>query len=161
MAKPGSKGHGKSGHLSDCPCQKAPRRYFTFTFSTAMLLNITTMLLNPPIGQTDMISMMESSYCKKTDEACIHIPHILTHTIYICQYTISQSIHNVLQTLTAPFPVLYEYQHQIAFCCLASIIRQKNLIILFKFNLCYISGKMHSTQIYSILYFYCYMKDSN
>ena len=28
----GSEGHGNSGHLIDC--QKAPWRYFTFTFST-------------------------------------------------------------------------------------------------------------------------------
>ena len=31
MSKPGSKGHGKSGHLSDRLRQKARRRYFTFT----------------------------------------------------------------------------------------------------------------------------------
>ena len=33
MPKPGSEGHGKSGHLSDRLRRKAPRRYFTFTFS--------------------------------------------------------------------------------------------------------------------------------
>ena len=31
MPKPGSKGHGKSGHLSDRLGKKAPRRYLTFT----------------------------------------------------------------------------------------------------------------------------------
>ena len=31
MPKPGSEGHGKSGHLSDRLRRKAPRRYFTFT----------------------------------------------------------------------------------------------------------------------------------
>ena len=30
MSKPGSKEHGKSGHLSDRFRQKAPQRYFTF-----------------------------------------------------------------------------------------------------------------------------------
>ena len=30
MPKPGSEGHGKSGHLSDRLRRKAPRRYFTF-----------------------------------------------------------------------------------------------------------------------------------
>ena len=37
--KPGSKGHGKYCHLSDPLCQKAPRRYwyFTFTFSQVLL----------------------------------------------------------------------------------------------------------------------------
>ena len=33
MPKPGSEGHGKSGHLSDRLSQKAPRRYFTFYFT--------------------------------------------------------------------------------------------------------------------------------
>ena len=33
MPKPGSEGHGKSGHLSDRLRRKATRRYFTFTFS--------------------------------------------------------------------------------------------------------------------------------
>ena len=33
MPQPGSKGHGKSGHLSDRLRRKAPRRYFAFTFS--------------------------------------------------------------------------------------------------------------------------------
>ena len=33
MPKPGSKGHGKSGHLSKRLRQKAPQRYFTFTFT--------------------------------------------------------------------------------------------------------------------------------
>ena len=33
MPKPGSEGHGKSGHLSDRFRQKAPRRYFTFTLA--------------------------------------------------------------------------------------------------------------------------------
>ena len=37
MPKPGSKGHGKSGHLSDRLHQKAPRRDFTFTFSQPQL----------------------------------------------------------------------------------------------------------------------------
>ena len=31
MPKPGSEGHGKSGHLSDPLRRKAPRRYFTFS----------------------------------------------------------------------------------------------------------------------------------
>ena len=33
MPKLGSEGHGKSGHLSDRLRRKAPRRYFTFTFT--------------------------------------------------------------------------------------------------------------------------------
>ena len=35
MPKPGSKGHGKSGHLSDRLRRKAPWRYFTFSFRQA------------------------------------------------------------------------------------------------------------------------------
>ena len=31
MPKPGSEGHGKSGHLSDRLRRKAPQRYFTFS----------------------------------------------------------------------------------------------------------------------------------
>ena len=37
MPKPGSEGHGKSGHLSDRLRRKAPRRYFTFTFSLSLI----------------------------------------------------------------------------------------------------------------------------
>ena len=34
MPKPGSEGHGKSGHLSDRFRRKAPRRYFTFSLTS-------------------------------------------------------------------------------------------------------------------------------
>ena len=36
-AKAWLQGHGKSGHLSDQLHQKAPRRYFTFTFSILLI----------------------------------------------------------------------------------------------------------------------------
>ena len=40
MPKPGSEGHGKSGHLSDRLRRKAPRRYFTLPLGIFRKLNI-------------------------------------------------------------------------------------------------------------------------
>ena len=54
MPKLGSEGHGKSGHLSDWLRRKAPRRYFTFTFSDKgqknpfyLTINETDLLYDP------------------------------------------------------------------------------------------------------------------
>ena len=40
MPKPGSEGHGKSGHLSDRLHRKAPRRYFTFLAVTVVKVKL-------------------------------------------------------------------------------------------------------------------------
>ena len=41
MPKPGSEGHGKYSHFSDRLRRKAPRRYFTFTFTNNVFIFLT------------------------------------------------------------------------------------------------------------------------
>ena len=48
MPKPGSEGHGKSGHLSDRLRRKAPLRYFTFSYLTKILIDPSSLDLTLP-----------------------------------------------------------------------------------------------------------------
>ena len=60
MPKPGSEGHGKSGHLSDRLRQKAPRRYFSIfplaSRSGCVVRVVATILSwSDPVGSDQLI----------------------------------------------------------------------------------------------------------
>ena len=71
MPKPGSEGHGKSGHLSDRLRQKAPRRYFTFTFSTCIQSAMFLFLFDAVWKHVRFELMFESQSTEKNESTAI------------------------------------------------------------------------------------------
>ena len=68
MPKPGSEGHGKSGHLSDRLRRKAPRRYFTFTFNSRKALSYQN---NHVFRYLFKRSLLLSGYCAQHTDLAI------------------------------------------------------------------------------------------
>ena len=116
MPKPGSEGHGKSGHLSDRLRRKAPLRYFTFRSLDMRVMRSVSRLQRQ---NSPLLSINQDSLCANGSIITHWAPLLIIHvhiSIYLSAY-LSTNKEVVLRALVKVFIITSNGDHVTLFHC--------------------------------------------